>query len=154
MMMEGMDLTPLESNQHKYDPVIILQIIQMIETDVFWHQKTFESVLTNLQKMWTEGTHKLENASMYCTENGEIDDEMDRVEVIDLFSISQTKNNARGKGKESAKQESHDKMKIDANDRMEDENRTNKSKSMTQNEEIETAMMCWEAANDFPKKRA
>ena len=48
MTMEGMDLTPLESNLHKYDPVIILQIIQMIETDVFWHQKTFKSVLTDL----------------------------------------------------------------------------------------------------------
>ena len=35
MTMEGMDLTPLESNLHKFDLVIILQIIQMIETDVF-----------------------------------------------------------------------------------------------------------------------
>ena len=84
MMMEGMDLTPLESNLHKYDLVIISQIIQMIETDVFWHQKTFESVLMDLQRMWMEGTHELENASMYCTENSEIIDEMDRVEVIDL----------------------------------------------------------------------
>ena len=92
----------------------------MIKIDVLWHQKTFESVLTNLQKMWMEGIHKLENPSMYCTENGEIDDEMDGVEVIDLCSISQTKNDARGKGKESAKQETQDKMKIDANDRMED----------------------------------
>ena len=35
MMMEERDLTPLESNLHKYDLVIILQIIQMIEMDVF-----------------------------------------------------------------------------------------------------------------------
>ena len=35
MTMEGRDLTPLESNLHKYDLVIIWQIIQMIETDVF-----------------------------------------------------------------------------------------------------------------------
>ena len=40
-------------------------------------------------------------------------------------------------------------MKIDATDRMEDENRP---KSMTKNEEVETTMMCWEAMNDFPKK--
>ena len=152
MTMEGMDLTPLESNLHKYDPVIISQIIQMIETDVFWHQKTFEPALTNLWKMWMEGTHELENASMSCTENSEIVDEMDRVEVIDLCSVSQTKNDAHGKGKESTKQESQDKMKTDANDRMEDENGTNKSKSITKNKEIETAMMCWEAMNDFPEK--
>ena len=67
----------------------------MIETDVFWHQKTFKSVLSNLQKMWMEGIHELENPSMYCTNNGENDDEMDGVEVIDLCSVSQTKNNAK-----------------------------------------------------------
>ena len=145
MMMEGMDLTPLKSNLHKYDPVIISQIIQMIKMDVFWHHKTFESV-------WTEGIHKLENASMYCTENGEIIDEMDRVEVIDLCSVSQNKNDAHGKGKESVKQETQDEMKTDSNNRMEDENMTNKSKSTTKNEEIETVMMCWEAMNDFLEK--
>ena len=92
MMMDGMDLAPLDSNLHKYDLVIISLIIQNIETDVFWHQKTFKSVLTDLQKMWKEGIHEQEDASMYCTENSEIDNEMDGVEVIDLCSASQTKN--------------------------------------------------------------
>ena len=124
----------------------------MIKTDVFWHQMTFESVLTDLQKMWTEGMHELKNASMYCTENSEIADEMDGVEVIDLCSVSQTKNDAHGKGKESAKQESQDETKTDASEIMEDENRTNKSKSTTQKEEIETMMMCWGAVNNFPEK--
>ena len=129
MMMEGMDLTPLESNLHKYDLVIILQIIQMIKTDVFSQHKTFESVLSNLWKMWTERIHELENASMYCTNDAKIDDEIDGVEVIDLCSVSQTKNDTCGKGKESAKKESQDKTKSDATDRMEDEIRTKKSKS-------------------------
>ena len=35
MMMEGMNLIPLESNLHKYDLVIISQIINMIKTDNF-----------------------------------------------------------------------------------------------------------------------
>ena len=113
MTMEGMDLTPLESNLHKYDPVIMSQIIQMIETDTFWHHKTFESVLSNLQNMWTEGIRKLENSAMYCTNNTETDKEMDGVEVIDLCSASQNKNEACGKGKESKIQESQDKMKSD-----------------------------------------
>ena len=140
-----MDLTPLESNLHKYDLVIISQIIRMIETDVFWHHKTFES-------MWMEGIHELENASMYCTNNAENDDEMDGIEVIDLCSVSQTKNKACDKGRESAKQESQDKMKSDTIDRMEDETRTKKSKSMTKNKEVKTAMMCWEAVNDLLEK--
>ena len=33
---------------------------------------------------------------------------------------------------------------------MEDGNRPIKSKPTTKNEEVETAMMCWEAVNDFP----
>ena len=89
---------------------------------------------------------------MYCTESGEINNEMDRVKVIDLCSVSQTKNDEQDKGRESAKQESQDKMKTDAINRMEDGKRAIKSKSMTKNKEVETAMMCWEALNDFPKK--
>ena len=54
MTMEGMNLIPLESNLHKYDPVIISQIINMIETDNFWHRKMFESVMSDLRNMWTE----------------------------------------------------------------------------------------------------
>ena len=96
MTMEGMDLTPLELNLHKYDPVIISQIIQMIKTDIFWHHKTFESVLSNLWNMWTEGIHELENSSMCCTNNAKNNDEMDGVEVIDLCNISQTKNKVHG----------------------------------------------------------
>ena len=89
---------------------------------------------------------------MYCTNNVETNDEIDRVEVIDLCSVSQTKNEACSKGKESAKQESQDKMKSNTTDRMEDEIRTKKSKSTTKNEEVETTMMCWEAVNDLPEK--
>ena len=42
MTMEGMNLIPLESNLHKYDLVIISQIINMIEAENFWHCKMFE----------------------------------------------------------------------------------------------------------------
>ena len=50
MTMEGMGSTPLESNLHKNDPVVISQIMQMIEVDNFCHLKTFEAVLTNLRE--------------------------------------------------------------------------------------------------------
>ena len=152
MTMEGMDLAPLELNLHKYDPVIISQIIQMIETAIFWHHKTFESVLSNLRNMWTEGIHELENASMFCTNNAENDNEMDGVEVIDLCSVSQTKNEGCGKGKESEKQENQEKTKSDATDRIEDKIWTRKSKFTTKNGEVETVMMCWGAVIDLPEK--
>ena len=54
MTMEGMDLIPLESNLHKFHPVIISQIINMIESYNFWHRKTFESVMSNLRNIWME----------------------------------------------------------------------------------------------------
>ena len=118
--MEGMGLTPLQSNLNKYDLVIISLIIQMIEMDNFWCQKTFKSILPDLQKMWNAGIHEQEDASMYCTQNGEINNEMDRVEVIDLCRASQMKNRVQDKGKESTKQESQDKMKTNAIVRMKD----------------------------------
>ena len=101
MTMKGMGLTPLESNLHKYDPVVISQIMQMIEADNFWHQKTFKVVLTDLWRRWDELIHEQKDKSMHCTENSEINDEMDGVEVIDLCSESQTKNGELHKGKES-----------------------------------------------------
>ena len=66
--------------------------MQMIEVDNFWHQKTFESVLTSLWRMWNAGIHKQENGSLYCTENSKNNNKLDGVEVVDLCSVSQTKN--------------------------------------------------------------
>ena len=75
--------------------------MQMIEADNFWHQKTFKVVLTDLWRRWDELIHEQKDKSMHCTENSEINDEMDGVEVIDLCSESQTKNGELHKGKES-----------------------------------------------------
>ena len=84
MMMEGMNLIPLESNLHKYNPVIISQIINMIDSDNFWHRKTFESVMSDLRNMWTEGIQEMENSHMHCMNNDETNNELDGVEVINL----------------------------------------------------------------------
>ena len=92
MTMEGMDLIPLESNLHKFHPVIISQIINMIKSDNFWHRRTFESVMSNLWNMWMEGIQELEDSHMYCTNNDENNNEMNGAEVIDLCSVSQSKN--------------------------------------------------------------
>ena len=64
MTMEGLDLIPLESDLHRYHPVIISQITNMIELDNFCHHKTFESVKSDLWNMWLEGIQELENARM------------------------------------------------------------------------------------------
>ena len=77
---------------------------------------------------------------------------MDGVEVINLCSASQNKNKAHGAGKESTKQESHDKTKPDTMDRMENKLKANKSKSTTKNRKVKTAMMCWESTNNFTEE--
>ena len=152
MTMEGMDLIPLELNLHKFHLVIILQIINMIESDNFWHCKTFESVMSDLRNMWMEGIQELENSRMYCTNNDENNNEMDGVEVIDLCSVSQSKNKTLSEGKESVKQESWDESKDDGMDKMEAESKTMKSDSTTKNDKVESAMMCWELTNDFSEE--
>ena len=132
MMMEGMGLTPLESNLHKNDLVIISQIMQMIEVDNFWHLKTFEAALTDLQRRWDKRIHEQKNMSTHCTE---INDEMDGTEVIDLCSENQTKNSELHEGKESTEQESLDKMKTNTITRMESRNRPGIGKPVAESEE-------------------
>ena len=63
----------------------------MIEVDNSWHLKTFEAVLTDLQRRWDEVIHKQKDTSMHCTENSEINNEMDGIEVIDLCSKARLK---------------------------------------------------------------
>ena len=153
MTMEGMDLIPLESNLHKFHPVIISQIINMIQSDNFWHRRTFESVMSDLRNMWTEGIQELENSRMYCTNNDKNNNEMDGVEVIDLCSVSQSKNDTLSEGKESAKQESWDKSKHDGTDKMETELKTVESNSTTKNDKVESAMMCWEPTSNLSEEK-
>ena len=152
MTMEGMDLIPLESNLHKFNLVIISQIINMIESDNFWHRKMFESVMSDLRNMWTEGIQELENAHMHCTNHDKNNNEMDGVEVIDLCSVSQSKNDTFSEGKESAKQDSQDKLKHDGTDKMEVESKTMRSESTTKKEKVESAMMCWESTGNFTEE--
>ena len=124
MTMEGLDLIPLESNLHQSHPVIISQIINMIESDNFWHRKTFESVMSNLRNMWSEGIQELENACMCCTDGDKNNNEMDGIEVIDLCSVSRCRNDTISKGKVSAMQESQDKSKHDETNKKVDELKT------------------------------
>ena len=62
--------------------------------------------MSDLRNMWIEGIRELENSRMYCTNNDEYINETDAVEVIDLCSVSRSKNDTLSEGKESAKQES------------------------------------------------
>ena len=152
MMMEGLDLIPLESNLHRYHPVIISQIINMIESDNFCHHQTFESVKSDLQNMWSEGIQELENARIHCTDGDKNNNEMDGIEVIDLCSVSQCGNDTISEGKESAMQESQDKSKHDETNKKVAELKTVRDESTTKKDNVESAMMCWESTESFVEK--
>ena len=149
MTMEGLDLIPLETNLHQYHPVIISQIINMIESDNFCHHKTFESVKSNLQNMWSEGIQEMKNAHMRCTENN---NEMDGIEVIDLCSVSRCGNDTISEGKESAMQESQDKLKHDETNKMVAKLKTIRGEPTTKKDNVESAMMCWESTESLAEK--
>ena len=118
-----MSLIPLELNLYKNDLVVISQTIQMIEVDNFWHLKTFEVVLTELQRRWDNVIHEQKDMSKHCTESCKINDEMDGKEVIDLCSKTQTTTSELCNGEESTKQKSQDRMKTKAIARLESKNR-------------------------------
>ena len=100
-----------------------------------------------------EGIQELENAQMHCTNNDENNNEMDGVEVIDLCSVSQSKNETFLEGKESVRQESQDKLKHDGTNKMEVELKTMKSESMTKKEIVKSAMMCWEPTSNLSEEK-
>ena len=152
MTMEGLDQIPLESNLHRYHPVIISQIINMIESDNFCHHKTFKSVKSDLRNMWSEGIQELENARMRCTDDDKNNKEMDGIEVIDLCSVSRCGNDTISEGKESAKQESQDKLKHDKTNKKVAELKTVRDESTTKKDNVESAMMCWESTESLAEK--
>ena len=150
--MEGLDLIPLESNLHRYHPVIISQIINMIKSDNFCHHKIFESVKSSLRNMWLEGIQELENARMCCTDDDENNNEMDGFEVIDLCSLSRCGNDMISEGKECAMQESRDKSKHDETNKKVAELKTVRDKSTTKKDNVKSAMICWESTESLAEK--
>ena len=152
MTMEGLDLIPLESNLHQYHPVIISQIINMIELDNVCHHKTFESVMSDLWNMWSEGFQELENARTRCTDDDENNNEMDGIEVIDLCSVSRCGNDTISEGKESTMQESQDKSKHEEINKKGAELKTVRDESTTKKDNVESAMMCWESTENLAEE--
>ena len=124
----------------------------MIELDNFCHHQTFESVKSDLRNMWSEGIQELENAHAHCTDGDENNNDMDGVEVIDLCSASRSGTDTISEGKESAMQESQDKLKHDETNKKASELKTVRNESTTKKDNVESAMMCWESTESFVEK--
>ena len=80
----------------------------MIEVDNFWHHKTFEAFLADLQRSHDKEIHKQEKEALHCTENDKTDGRLDEKEVINLCSENWTTTSEVCNGEESRIQGSQD----------------------------------------------
>ena len=74
MADKGRELIPLESNLHRSDPVIIQHTMQMIDTDIHWHEQTFRDIVMELRKLRSGETptipsEETSETAMMCWEN-------------------------------------------------------------------------------------
>ena len=51
MADEGRKLIPFELDMYRRDPVVIQHTMQMIDTDIHWHEQTFRDIIMELRKL-------------------------------------------------------------------------------------------------------
>ena len=94
-------MIPLESNLYKNDLVINQHIMQMINTDILWYEKTFRAILMELQKIRNGKT------------NMQTSEEHSEKEMIDLFNESHVMlNELRLYKGEKAQQDRNNMMRV------------------------------------------
>ena len=74
MADEGRELIPLESDKHRSDPVVIQHTMQMIDTDIHWHEQTIREIMMELRKIRngetpTETSEEINETAMMCWES-------------------------------------------------------------------------------------
>ena len=70
---EGRDLIALESDLHRSDPAIIQHTMQMIDTNIHWHEQTFRDIIMELWKLRsgetpTKPSEETSKTAMMCWE--------------------------------------------------------------------------------------
>ena len=73
MADEGRELIPLESDMHRRDSVIIQHTMQMIDTNIHWHEQTFREIIMDLRKIRngetpTKTSEETNETAMMCWE--------------------------------------------------------------------------------------
>ena len=130
------EMIPLESNQYKSDPVINQHIMQMINTDIFWYEKTFRANLMELQKIRNGKT--IEQTS----------EEHSEKEMIDHCNESHVMlNDPRLYKEEKAQQDCDDTKSVSVSSEAQ-KNWPRKHFQINKNKSVESAMMCWENLED------
>ena len=74
MADKGREMIPLESDKYKSDPVVIQHTMQMIDTDIHWHEQTFREIIMELRKIRngetpTKTSEEPNETAMMCWES-------------------------------------------------------------------------------------
>ena len=126
----------IESSLYKTDLVINQHIMQMIDTDISRYEKTFGAILT---KLW-----KIQNGKA----NTQISEENSEKELIDLCDESHvTLSDLRLYKREKEQKDCDDTISESVSSKAQ-KNWPRKSFQTNEDEEVESAMMCWENLED------
>ena len=71
MADEGRELIPLESDMHRRDLVVIQHTMQMIDTNIHWHEQTFRDITMKLRsgETPTKPNEETSKTAMMCWES-------------------------------------------------------------------------------------
>ena len=126
----------LEMNLHKNDLVINQHIMQMIDADIFWYEKTFRAILMELQMIRIGKRIK------------QTSEEQSEKEMIDFHDESHvTLSDQRLYKGEKAQQDHEDMMSVSFSCEVQ-ENWPRKCFQINKNKSIKSAMLCWESLED------
>ena len=138
---EERDIIPLESSVYKTDSVINQHIMQMIDTDITWYQKTFGAILTKLQKFKNEKV------------NTQLSEENSEKELIDFCNESHVMLSNLRLYKEEKEQKDCDDTTSESVSSKAQKNWPRKGFHTNENEGVESAMMCWENLEDSAQEK-
>ena len=129
------DVIPLESDQYKNDPVINQHIMQMVDTDIFWYNKTFRAILMELRKIRNGETiaqtiEELSEDEIRCCDESHamFDDQR-------LYKGEKTQQDGKVMKRVSVRSKAQ-------------KNRPRKRFQINENKNNKSAMMCWESLED------
>ena len=129
------DMIPLESDQYKNDPVINQHIMQMIDADIFWYEKTFRAILMELWKIW--------NGETIVQTSEELSEE----EIHHCDESHATFDDQRLYKEEKTQQDDEVTKSVSVTSKAQ-KNWPRKCFQIDENKNCESAMMCWESLED------
>ena len=129
------DMIPLELDQYKNDLVINQHIMQMIDADIFWYEKTFRAILMELRK--------IQNGETIVQTSKELSDD----EIHPCDESHATFDDQRLYKGENTQQDDEVTKSVSVTSKAQ-KNWPRKRFQIGENENYESAMMCWESLED------